>query len=325
MYPDSITLVTPKKIALPARQLVIPFRRLWTQIRLSWEVLINRRIKTLFIPSHVMPLIHPKKTVITLHDAAFKRTPESYGFLSRNYLDWSTRFAVRRAKKIIVPSETTKRDLMKFYKADEKKIEVIPHGFDRNTPGNAPGEVRMNLERFKVEPHKYFLFVGRIETKKDLTTLVKAFRTSLEEMPGLKLLLCGKPGVGSDAIHKEAEGCDAIVFTGYLTDKEKWILLENCLAFVFPSLYEGFGLPLLEAMHAGVPIIASKIPTSWEIAKENALFFKTGDTKGLAEHLEWVANGTGSRSDYIKNHKKTLEKYSWNRCAKRTWEVLDSL
>lgn len=319
--PEAITLVSPRAIDLPVEQIIIPFPRLWTQVRLSWEVLRNKKINNLFIPSHLMPLIHPKNTIITLHDVAFKRFPEAYGFLSRWYLNWGTRRAVRRARHIIVPSETTKKDLIQFYKADPNKITVIPLGF-------APPEITLNetdienaLEEYHLKSRHYFLFVGRIETKKNLVTLIRAFEGIRDKHPHLKLVLAGKLGVGGEAIVKSIKDPN-IIITGYLSEKTKWSLMANTLAFVFPSLFEGFGLPLLEAMAAGVPIIASRLRTSYEIAKDNALFFEPKDVQTLARHLKTLAEQKDWWPHLIQNHEATLANYTWERCAEETMKVL---
>ncbi|MBI5422061.1 glycosyltransferase family 1 protein, partial [Candidatus Peregrinibacteria bacterium] len=104
--PEGLTLIAPQKIGLPVPQITIPFPRLWTQVRLSWECFRNKKIDNLFVPSHVMPIVHPKNTAITIHDVAFRRFPKSYGRLSRWYLEWGTKFAVKHAQRILVPSES---------------------------------------------------------------------------------------------------------------------------------------------------------------------------------------------------------------------------
>ena len=128
-HPKEIILITPKKIELPVPQIVIPFPRLWTHLRLSWEIFKTKNIQRLFVPSHVLPLFYAKKSVITIHDVAFKDSPQSYSWKSRWYLNWAAKFAVKNAYKIIVPSEKTKEDLIKFYHCEESKIAVIPLGF----------------------------------------------------------------------------------------------------------------------------------------------------------------------------------------------------
>lgn len=320
LQPKNITLITPKKIDCQVPQVIIRLPRLWTQIRLSLRILMDRRIKNLFIPSHVMPVIHPKKTTITIHDVAFRRFPESYGKLSRWYLDWGTRFAVKNAKNIIVPSETTKHDLQKFYQADPKKIHVIPLGFQPSEKTQLDHAERV-LKTIGLNPKKYFVFIGRIETKKNLRTLISAFERIQSQYPDIKLVLAGKNGRGGTAIIKETKN-PSILFTGYISEMEKQVLLSQSLALVFPSFFEGFGLPLLEAMEANTPIIASKIPSTLEIAKGNALFFKPQDAKTLSAHLELLIKNESTCGNLTKNYSNILKKYSWKNCAKRTLEIL---
>lgn len=320
--PSDITLISPKKIDLPLQQITIPFPRLWTQIRLSLKLLGNKQIDNLFVPSHVMPIIHPKNTTITIHDVAFKRFPESYGLFSRWYLNWGTKFAVKHAKQIIVPSETTRDDLIEFYKADPQKISIIPLGFEPDTTEVTPDEIDETLSQYHLNPRHYFLFVGRIETKKNLGVLIQAFEEIQKKHPYLKLVLAGKTGVGGEEILKSTQNKE-IVVTGYIDDKTKVILYRHCLAFVFPSLFEGFGLPLLEAMSAHIPIIASEIPTSYAIAKQNALFFEPQDAETLVHHMKTLVEQKELWSELINNHAETLEKYSWEKCAIETWKVLN--
>ncbi|MBU1017766.1 glycosyltransferase family 4 protein [Patescibacteria group bacterium] len=321
--PDNITLISPRKIDLPVPQMTIPFPRLWTQVRLSWEVWRNKQIGNLFVPSHLIPLIHPKNTTITIHDVAFKRFPESYGWLSRCYLDWGTKFAVKHTRQIIVPSETTRDDLIEFYKADFQKISVVPLGFEADETKVEQNEIDEIAGRYHVRPRHYFLFVGRIESKKNLGVLIEAFEKIHKKHPYLKLVLAGKTGVGGEAILKSVRNKNIIV-TGYIDDKTKTVLYQNCLAFVFPSLFEGFGLPLLEAMDAKVPIIASRIPTSYAIAKNNALFFDSHDSETLAEHMKTLAEQKELWAELVKNHDETLQNYSWEKCAERTLQALGS-
>lgn len=314
---DGITLISPRKIKLDAKQIVIPFPRLWTLLRLSWEVLTNKKINNLFVPSHVLPLVHPKNCTITIHDVVFKYSPESYSFASRAYLDWATKFAVKRAAKIITPSQATKDDLIKFYKAKPDKVKVIPLGFEASTHAKSANE----LKKFNLNAKKYFLFLGRIEYKKNTDTLIKAFKEFAKGNDEIKLVLAGFPGYGGEEILSNipSDLKDRIVLTGYVKSEEKTALLKNTLCFIFPSRFEGFGIPLLEAMDAGVPIIASDIPSSKEVAGKAALFFPKEDKKALATLMKKVADSPEKLTD---NHKNTLEKYSWKKCAERIYSLL---
>ena len=324
MTPHRIVLISPRRIPLQVKQIIIPFKRLWTQIRLSWQIWRNKKINNLFVPSHFIPIIHPKNIIITIHDVAFRHLPQSYGLLSRLYLHWGTKFAVKHAKKIIVPSAATKKDLINLYNADSKKITIIPLGFKitKNTVDKKEGE--KILKKYNLQPKKYFLYLGRIERKKNTDNLIKAFDLFVQKNPKIKLVLAGFYGKGGkqiiNSIPKKIK--NNIILTGYISEKKKNILFKNALCFVFPSHYEGFGLPLLEAMHYRLPIIASKIPTSYEIAKKNALFFNPHNVKALAKNMIDIVNNTALRKKLISFHAQTLKKYSWEKCAKQTLDLL---
>ncbi len=332
--PNDITLISPKKADLNLKQIVIPFPRLWTQIRLSWEIFRNKKIDNLFVPSHVMPIIHPDNTTITIHDVAFRRFPESYGFLSGLYLHWSAKFAVKHAKKIIVPSEITKKDLIELYGCKADKIHVIPLGFhppkinltkdeESEIIGHWP-KASSSVEKSLVIGH-YLLYIGRLEHKKNTDTLIKAFGLFAQKNKDIKLVLAGPVGHGGDGIIKNipTEIKDRIILPGYMKEPDKSVLMKNALSFIFPSRYEGFGLPLLEAMYFKLPIIASRIPTSYEIAKENALFFSTENADELARLMKQVATDTKLRETMISHHGETLKKYSWAECAEETLKMLN--
>ncbi len=323
-YGDDITLISPRKIDLPVKQITIPFRRLWTHLRLSWEVLRNKEIQTLFVPSHVLPLIHPKKSIITIHDVVFKYSPKSYSRKSRWYLDWATRFAVKRAHRIITPSEKTKADLIHYYDCDPEKIRVIPLGFSPSTVSVQPIEEKKILEKYDLKDKGYFLYVGRIEYKKNSDRLIQAFGLFGEGNKEVKLVLAGFPGHGGEAILKTIPPHvkDQVVLPGFISEEEKQVFLHHALAFVFPSREEGFGIPLLEAMDADIPIIASAIPTSKEIASENAFFFEVDDAVQLSQLMERVAGAKKGEDLKTKKHPETLKKYRWETCAQQVYEVL---
>ncbi len=321
-FGKEITLISPKKIEPEVKQRVIPFPRLWTIIRLSWEIWRNKEINNLFVPSHVLPLIHPKNSTITIHDVVFKYSPESYGLFSRIYLNWATKFAVKHAKRIITPSESTRQDLIKFYNADSKKISIIPLGF---TPAKTnPKNIGAILKQYYLDPKKYFLFIGRIEYKKNTDTLIKAFQEFTKDNNEIKLVLAGFSGHGGEDIIKNIpkDLKNRIILTGYVKDVEKTTLLQNTLCFIFPSRFEGFGIPLLEAMDAQVPIISSNIPSSKELASKSALFFEKEDTQALAKLMKQIADNPHLSRELIGRYSKNLEKYSWEKCAQAVFELI---
>jgi len=324
-YSDNLVLISPRAIDLKVEQIVIPFRRLWTHVRLSWEVFRNKAIETLFVPSHVLPLIHPKRSIITIHDVAFKHSPKSYSRKSRWYLNWATRFAVKHAYRIITPSEKTKADLKRYYGCDPSKIRVIPLGFLPSSVSLKAAEQLNILKQHDLEKGKYFLYVGRIEHKKNSDALIKAFIRFSENNKTTKLVMAGFVGHGGEAILKliPAHLKNRIVLPGFISEEEKYSFLHNAMAFVFPSREEGFGIPLLEAMDAKLPIIASKIPTSQEIASNNALFFDVDDVQKLSQLMTQVSEAKKGDDLMTQKHAESLKKYNWDSCAKQVYEVLN--
>jgi len=322
-FGKNITLISPRKIDLDVKQIVIPFPRLWTLLRLSWEILKNKKIDNLFVPSHVLPLIHPKKSTITIHDVVFKYSPESYSLISRIYLNWATKFAIKHAQSIATPSEATKQDLIKFYRARPEKIIVIPLGFEARKEECSVEA----LKKFGIEPKKYFLFLGRIEYKKNTDTLIKAFEEFAKDNKEIKLVLAGFPGHGGREIISNIPSNlkQRIVLTDYVKDAEKAALLKNTICFVFPSRFEGFGIPLLEAMDARVPIIASDIPSSKEVAGNSINFFEKEDSNALAKLMKQHAEGQNSAEELAKEYSEVLQKHSWEKCAEQVYDLLTNI
>ena len=319
------TLKIPKDIVytqteITQRILVCP--KLWTLVCLSLEML-RHKPDVLFVSSHVLPLILAKKSVITIHDLAFEYFKNAYAKPQYFYLKWFTKRAVKKADRIIVPSEATKKDLLKFYDCPEKKVRVIPHGAD---------EVEMKpvdkdlLEKFWVKPgEKFMLFVGRLEAKKNLVRLVKAFHQFSQKNPDWKLILGGNRGVGFKQLLNEIKALGLmkkVIMPGYLDEAEKNVLFQTAQIFAFPSLYEGFGFPVLEAFQYGVPVLTSKNSSLPEVAGDAAYLVDPLDVDEIAKGLEMLAQNEAMREELIKKGKERVEKFKWHEAAEKTWEVL---
>lgn len=306
---------------------VIRIPRFWTLIRLSWEM-IRHPIDMLFVPSHNLPIICPKKTVITIHDIAFKYFREAYSLKHFLILEWATRKAVKKAWRIIVPSEATKNDLIKFYKCKPEKIFVIYHGAPEISPflsfsdeEKKEMEKALHLEKARL----IVLFIGRLEFKKNLSRLVEAFGRFLKEFPGWKLVMAGKQGVGFEKIRKTIEELgmqDDVILPGYITEKEKLYLYDKCRIFAFPSLYEGFGLPLLEAFAMRRPVLTSKCSSLPEVAGDAALLVNPEKFEEISVGLKRLASDGILVSKLIGKGEERLKKFSWEKAAKQTFDVL---
>jgi glycosyltransferase involved in cell wall biosynthesis len=245
-------------------QKVIPFPRLWTHVRLSWEML-TQPPDLLFVPSHVLPLVHPRQSVVTVHDLGYHRFPQAHTLTQNVYLRWSTRYNARNAACVLADSEATQRDLMVYYRVAESRIAVVYPGRDESmAPVADPVLLAAVRARYGIAG-PYLLYVGTLHPRKNLVRLVQAFAQLPARDPqfpvhDLHLVLAGQPGWLYDEIMAQIRRLgleDRVLLTGYVPDSDLPALLSGAVAFVFPSLYEGFGLPVLEAMAFVTPVVCS--------------------------------------------------------------------
>jgi len=300
---------------------IIPFPYLWTQIRLSFEMMI-RPPDILFVPSHVLPIIHPQKTVLTIHDLGYRYYPSVYPLFSRLYENLSLRLA-EKAAKIIVPSRATKDDLVRFTKIDPQKIVVIYHGYE--------GRIYKPQKNFFHPPFPYLLFLGRLEEKKNIIGLITAYRF-LKKDPKIKhkLVLIGQPGYGYQKIKQCIKSLPAgikkdILELGYLSVEKAAEWLSGADVFVFISFFEGFGLPLLEAMACGVPVVASSIPALREIGKDAVMFVEPNRPDKVADSIKKILTSKKIKDQMIRKGFERVKNFSWEKSAQKTLEVFESL
>jgi len=319
----------PEFLALPCNFKIkeIYFPRLWTQIRLSWQI-IRDKPDILFIPSHVMPFLCRTKCIVTIHDVAFKKFPRDYSWFSRWYLDITTKFAVKKAYKIITISESTKNDLINIYKAEPKKIKVVYMGFGDDNQKSKVRNREIDFGKIKNKfniKKDYLFYLGRIESKKNLVNLIKAFYELLAQEEDLQLVLAGKAGFGFEEVKKTIKDYsldNRVIITGYISNKEKECLLRSALVFTFISLYEGFGIPVLEAMNAGVPCVLSRIPVFKELFSDSAILVDHRNIEKISKGILKVLKDNKKREELVRKGKNLVKKFSWERCARETLKVL---
>ncbi len=307
-----------------------PPKRLWTQLRLSWEMFWHRP-DILFVPAHTIPLIHPQKTITTLHDVGFVRHPELYSKTELSYHRWATNFALKHAKIILTISEFTKSEIVDIYKINQEKIKVIYLAYDKNQfrPNLFEGDNHdCRLQDWKSIKEKYnikqpyFFYIGRLEKKKNILGLIEAFNKL--ENKEINLFLAGQPGLGFEEIKEKIKGYnlqDRIMMPGWLEQEKVPSLLAGALALVMPSFYEGFCLPVLAAMACGVPVIGSNSAAIPEIAGGAALLVNPRDINNIAEAMRKIINNEELRQELIAVGLKRAQDFSWEKCAKETHKL----
>ena len=290
---------------------------MWTQIRLAAEMFFQPP-DVFFIPVHVLPLIHPKNSVVTIHGLEYEYYPEMYPVRHLRYLRWSTRYALKHARKIIAASENTKKDLVELYGGKPGNIEVVYHG--TGTLGAAP------VKTGAAPKVPYILFISRLEKKKNIDGLIQAFNLLKEKykIPH-KLVLVGPRGYGYENSKFQIPNSkfkNNIIEAGYISEQEKWFLLKNADVFVFPSFYEGFGLPILEAQAAGAPVVTSNVSSMPEVAGEGAILIDPKNIESIASGIYKIISDEKLKRDLIEKGYENIKRFSWQKCAQETLKIL---
>jgi glycosyltransferase involved in cell wall biosynthesis len=301
--------------------------RFWTQIRLSLQLLWDRP-EVLFVPAHTVPLIHPRHTAVTVHGLEYEFCPGAYSLWARWYMRTSIRFSCRVAERIIAVSKNTKRDIIQLYGVRAEKIEVVYEGYeDAGRRQKAESSQYLGGSREKEKTQKpYFLFIGRLEERKNIERFIEAFELLKEkyQVPH-EFVLAGKPGYGYEKIQAslaQSKYREDIQEIGYVSEEEKWKWLQGAEAFVFATLYEGFGIPVLEAQSLGVAVVTSKVSSLPEVAGNGAVLVDPEDVHDIAESLWRLVSDKDLKNGIIQKGLENVKRFSWEKCAREIGDIL---
>jgi glycosyltransferase involved in cell wall biosynthesis len=267
-----------------------------------------------FGANYFLPRLHAavaRRRVVTVHDLTYKRFPELLQKETLENLDRQMQREVALADAIVCVSESTRRDLLRYYDADPSRVVAILSGL--GTPAVA--------EPVEGLPSRYILFVSTVEPRKNLATLVDAYERLRDSgaYDG-SLVVVGKIGWKSESMAARLRS-RGIVHLDYVRAEQLATIYERAEAFVFPSIYEGFGFPLLEAMARGVPTIAARSSSLPEIGGEAALYFEPSDVTALTTELTRVLNDAGLRASLSARGREQAAKFRWSVAAAETLEV----
>lgn len=306
-----------------------PFRFGWTQFRLSWEMM-RRPTDVFFLPGSTMPRVTPQKTVVTLHDVGFHQLPQLYKRRQVHIHEAAVREAKRRAARIITVSEFTGRELVEVYGIDPARIAITPLGVDHATYRRIDDAtaIQERLTRLQIV-RPFFVAIGRLEAKKNIPMLIRAF-SIFKQRRGVgdphQLVLVGVPGFGYDAIRRaiaESPARASIRELGYVAESDVPHVLNAAIALVHPSLYEGFGLPPVQAMACGCPVLSSTAASLPEvIGPDAALFFAPDRVEELATSMERLVSESGLAEQLRAAGVQRAAGYTWEQTARATLPVL---
>ncbi|HZO32932.1 MAG TPA: glycosyltransferase family 1 protein [Chloroflexota bacterium] len=305
---------------------VIPSPRLWTVGRLSLEMAV-RPPDVLFVPAHSLPPVVPRATVATIHDLGYLHFPGEHPAPTRWLRRLANRWSARRATRVVAISGATRDDLVTYDGVRPDRIDVVHHG---HAPWFKPVDDAGLIEATKARHGlgaPYFLFIGTLQPRKNLERLLAAFDRVAADRPDLLLALVGAAGWQPERLERalaRVQARDRIRLLGYVEDADLPPLLSGSLGLAFPSLYEGFGLPALEAMACATPVLTSNTSSLPEVVGDAALLVDPLDVDAIAEGLRKLAG-----SSDLRKHLGTLglaraADFTWQRAAPQTLAVIRS-
>lgn len=327
----------------------VKLKYLWTQVGLAaytWRRAavtqlhgdtVARYLDVLWVPAHTLPILrNPKiKTVVTIHGLEYQWLPEYKNLLQRWYLPLSTYYAARSADQLIAVSKFTARELKKEVQNISKKINVVYEGVASSRAESrdldSSTSVGMTMNKYGLQSKRYILFVGSVQPRKNLVALIEAFSHFASgyarDTEAYKLVIAGGIGwlaeevLGAPARYRVQE---RVVFTGRVSDAELTALYLGASLYVQPSITEGFGLPVLEAMVSGVPVISSDGGALSEVVGKAGIVVELNDSfvKNLAEAMKRVVGSKNLQKQLISMGLKQAESFSWERAAEETLEVI---
>ena len=299
----------------------IRLKYLWTQVGLAARTWVDN-LDVLWIPAHTLPVFRKPgiRTVVTIHGIEYEWLPAYENRLQRWYLPLSTQYAVRSCEKIIAVSEFTKKQLVERLGASADKIEVVYEGVSRNAQRSMLNAQSI-LDKYNLQKKKYILFVGTVQPRKNLQRLIEAFANLKSQISNLKLVIAGKLGWGYNEVVTLARK-HGVIITGYINEAERYILLQNALVYVQPSISEGFGLPVLEAFSAGVPVVTSKGGALMEVVGGAGLLFDPLDVADICHKLSLVIDSHKLRRELIDKGRKRVREFGWDKTTRETYRIL---
>ncbi len=327
---DAITVIWPARLALPPQRADVvaqiqkkSFNGKGARIRYD-QFGIRRDIRALnadvvHYPANVGSVLPLRNMVITIHDLTFFHNPSWYRYERAHYYRWSVARSAKQASRIITVSTASANEICKILGVPADRIDVVYNGVDeRYTPRNE-GEQLAAQGKYRL-PDRYFLFVGTIEPRKNVARIIQAWSKVAGDIKE-DLVIAGREGWKVGPIRLEAElagQSKRIHFPGFIADDDLPAIMSGATALVYPSLYEGFGIPVAEAMACGIPVLTSNVSSLPEVAGDAALTVDPTDVDGLAESIRTLAGDEALRADLSEKGLKRATRYTWSKAAELT-------
>jgi glycosyltransferase involved in cell wall biosynthesis len=289
-----------------------------------------QNIDIFHVPDFAFPASRKVPSILTVHDLIFLRYPEYFTKINRTYMKQMAKFSADNARHIIADSHSTKLDIMEYFRIPEEKISVIHLAVsDLFQPVDDPVKSGQVLSTHGVDG-PYLLYVGTLEPRKNVITILEAFHACLnseQDFP-YRLVVAGKKGWLYEETFQRVKKLrleDRVVFTGYVDDQGLPVLYSNATAFVYPSIYEGFGFPVIEAMSCGAPVICANTSSLVEVAGNAALTHNPTDVEKLAQNILELTRDDALRREMIEKGFENVKRFSWAKTAEETLKIYSNI
>ena len=325
--------------------------KLWTQIALPVKLFTQgEKLDVFYSPSHYSPRFSPFPTVISIMDLGHHHNPEQFAKKDLYQLTKWEGYSVKNASRIVTISEFSKSEIEKIYHYPAGKITVAHPGYDDNFKfkilnfnSNLNDKILKIKDKYGIKG-KYFLYLGTLKPNKNIEGMIEAFNlvvrdlglgdshkkeTSHQHLSPITLVVAGKKGWLYEKIFervKESGLEDRVVFTGFISDEEKPLLIAGAEAFLLPSFYEGFGIPILEAMSLEVPVITSNVASMPEVGGKAAIYCNPHKVKDIAKAMKKILGlKKNERDEIIAKGREQVEKFSWEKCSQKILKTLENV
>ena len=306
------------------------YRGISTFLPFPYSVFFGKNSDRTHFFNYIVPPFVSGKKVVTIHDMVYKAFPETVRGRTKFMLEMGLKKSMKRADIIVTDSEFSKSEIIKYFPEYSQKIRVVPCGVDceKFKPCDNPSEISRVKKSLEINGN-YFLYVGTIEPRKNLVKLIRAYKvfTRYVENPP-KLVLAGAKGWLCDDIYKLVEKLDIddkVIFTKYVPSEDMTPLMCGAIAFVFPSLYEGFGMPPLEAMACGVPVLASGEASIPEVVGDCAVICDAYSVKSIAKGLYRLYKNPDLCRDLSLRGLERSKQFTWERSAEKLYAIYKEL
>jgi len=304
-------------------------RFVWNLVTLPW--FLTRHTIDTYHTQYILPFFVPRRTKVLLHihDVSFRAYPMLIGRLDRLFLALFIPRSLRRADRILTPSQFTKDEIAWYYDSAPEKIVVIPNAVSKDFLVAAAESIAVTRKKYRL-PERFILYVGTLQPRKNIPFLIRAFGVLRRRVPDVSLVL-----VGNRSGHHVDRDIDqtihelgletAVCFPGYVDQQDLPAVIGAAALFAFPSRYEGFGIPLLEAMSQGVPVAASDTPCLREVAGAAALYFDLGSIASCEEKLYTLLTDQNQRESGILRGRDRFLFFSWRKSAASLLALYETL